>query len=629
MPSGFLYNVKAVVDKASFESAKQELSKLEATSKKMMLGLTGLAAGMVGAATVAGNLAQQELKVSRAVGISSDAMSKWKVACNIAGASANGLFSALSSLETKMQHLKTGSIDMGLAKNLGVLGIGYGNFANMDSEQRMAAVFNQASAMSDQRLAATLVGDVLGEAGKEYYETLKMAGVSLDKALKDAKALNYVTEQNRKEAAIFTMEVRSIKEAGKSIMQLFGSELGKALTPTATKIKNYLITNKDKIQKGIQGISKTVGQVVESISGVIAKIAPVVEGLIDKFGGLDKVIIKLGVGFASLKLMQFAGSLKTILTSINLLKAGLGGIGKGLMGAGLYLLLDDLMVYFSGGDSLTGDILKFLDEVKQKFGFDDKLKDLTKALQDLFATFDKDAFSKNFQKFFDFLTLIAGNTIATGIRNIGNLMKILTSLLTGDYKGAADAVKDLFLGLGQYVVGNATGQSVIDIEQSRQEIKQRRQEEQKTAKKIESSADFTGKTWNQLTDEERAVLVRAVRDPNVNLDAMGISENLLNTVKSIYHIQDGIISPNGRVTSVSPDDWVFAVKDIGNLASAFIPQNTNNNSMTTVINQNFEINGARDIVEAVRVQAYNGAREAIRANVNQGTRYMQLMSGVR
>lgn len=628
MPSGFLYNVKAVVDKASFESAKQELSKLEATSKKMMLGLTGLAAGMVGAATVAGNLAQQELKVSRAVGISSDAMSKWKVACNIAGASANGLFSALSSLETKMQHLKTGSIDMGLAKNLGVLGIGYGNFANMDSEQRMAAVFNQASAMSDQRLAATLVGDVLGEAGKEYYETLKMAGVSLDKALKDAKALNYVTEQNRKEAAIFTMEVRSIKEAGKSIMQLFGSELGKALTPTATKIKNYLITNKDKIQKGIQGISKTVGQVVESISGVIAKIAPVVEGLIDKFGGLDKVIIKLGVGFASLKLMQFAGSLKTILTSINLLKAGLGGIGKGLMGAGLYLLLDDLMVYFSGGDSLTGDILKFLDEVKQKFGFDDALKNMVASFQNLANVISGEKFQKALSNFIDFLSKAGGNMLQTAIEQLTALCELITAINEGDWKAASKAGAT-FAESGANLMTAAVSGGTVDQAKKERELQD---------KYLQGVKPNDSGTWIGQTPEYRKAIMTVVKE--------GYRINTLQTggflPKNVYEsnkenidkwasasIKDGIISPGGRVTSVSPDDWVFAVKDIGNLASAFIPQNTNNNSMTTVINQNFEINGARDIGEAVRVQAYNGASEAIRANVNQGTRYMQLMSGVR
>lgn len=46
-------------------------------------------------------------------------------------------------------------------------------------------------------------------------------------------------------------------------------------------------------------------------------------------------------------------------------------------------------------------------------------------------------------------------------------------------------------------------------------------------------------------------------------------ENTASTATA--SVQDGIIRPNGQVTQVAPDDWVFAVRDVNKLASAFSP----------------------------------------------------------
>ncbi|MBO5921626.1 MAG: hypothetical protein J6Q48_04485, partial [Bacteroidaceae bacterium] len=321
----FLYKVKAVVDKASFQEGIRELEKLEQTGKRLIKGIAGVGGAAITSATIAGEVAQQELKVAKAIGVSTEALNGWKIACNVAGASASGLVGTLSALENKMQHLKTGTVDAGLAKNLGLLGIQYGDFADMDSESRMRTVFNQADQMEDQKLAAALVGDVLGQAGREYYDSLKLSGRSLESQLAEAKKLNFVTETNRREAAVFASEMRSVKEAGKSIAMLFGSEIGAALTPTVRRVKNYLIENREAIRRGIEGFAQNIGAVFNAIAGVIGKVAPLIEGLIDKFGGLDKVIVKVGIGFASMKLVQLAGGIRSIISGVNLLKAAMGG----------------------------------------------------------------------------------------------------------------------------------------------------------------------------------------------------------------------------------------------------------------------------------------------------------------
>lgn len=430
MPSGFLYSIKAIVDKTSFEDGIRELEKLEQSTKRMMKGIAGLAAGAVASATIAGQVAQQELKVAKAVGVSGEALASWKVAANIAGASASGLIGTLVSLENKMQHLKLGQVDLGLAKNLSMMKLNYGDFAKMNAEDRMRAVFNQADQMDDQKLAATLVGDILGQAGREYYDSLKLAGKSFDEQVNEARKLNFVTERNRKEASIFAMEMRGVKEAGKSITTLLGSEMGAALTPTVRKIKNYLIENRTQIQKGIQGIAQTTGAVFEAISGAIAKVEPFVKNLIDRFGGLDQIIIKVGLGFASLKFVQIAGGIRSIISGVNLLKVAIGGIGKGLIAGGLYLIFDDIITHFQGGKSVIFDkILPAIQDLKKELGFDDV---------------DFSGFIQGLEKVIATLGKLAGEHIVNVLHLFKDLADLIKNLIGGDFDKAGENLKRFF-----------------------------------------------------------------------------------------------------------------------------------------------------------------------------------------
>ena len=97
------------------------------------------------------------------------------------------------------------------------------------------------------------------------------------------------------------------------------------------------------------------------------------------------------------------------------------------------------------------------------------------------------------------------------------------------------------------------------------------------------------------------------------------------------NIKDGIISPTGQVTQVAPDDWVFAARNIGDMARAFIPQNYNSVSAPSEysIVQNFTINGGNDMPQVLRQQAYQGTQDAMLQMLEQSARRLQLMSGTR
>ena len=632
---GFFYSVKAVVDKASFESGRQELAKLEQSGKRLIAGFTAAGAALVGAAKIAGNVAQSELKVAASIGASTDALAKWKTAANIAGASANGLIGAMAGIENKMQHLKTGTVDMSLAKNLGLMGIGYSDFADMDAEDRMKAVFSRADSMDDQRLAATLVGDILGQAGREYYDSLKLSGKTLEQQLKEAQSLNFMTEKNRKEAAAFASEFNAVKEAGKSIAQLIGSDIAAQLTPLVRKIKGYLITNRDAIVRGITGLAKGVGSVFNAVAGAVGKVAPFVEKLIDRFGGLDKVIVKLGVGFGTMKLMQFAGGLKSMISGLNLLKLALGGISKGLMAGGLFLVLEDLMYYFAGGESLIGRILPRIKEFSKELGFGDiDYKNLVQGLKDVGAELAK----------------LTGNSFSTAIKLFSDLALIFKSLVSGDMDKLSENLKKFFNDWKQGLkdvfnlneVGKAGKKAYEEtLESGGSKVAATVNAIDQGARQIPilgsaygALSDGVDWVYNKVTGKKAEDGIIQPDGRLINISPDDVEKVTGKKAKTGKKAEDGIIQPDGRLINISPDDWVFAAKNVEDIASAFVPHGmTTNNSMsapaTYVINQSFTVNGGNATPQAVRAEAYRGTATALQTNLKNAARIMQLMPGTR
>lgn len=96
-------------------------------------------------------------------------------------------------------------------------------------------------------------------------------------------------------------------------------------------------------------------------------------------------------------------------------------------------------------------------------------------------------------------------------------------------------------------------------------------------------------------------------------------------------LKDGIIRPDGTVTQVAPDDWVFAARNVGDMARAFIPHNVSSVSAPAeyTINQTFNINGGSDMPQVLMQEAYRGTQEGLLGLMEQSSKRLQLMSGTR
>jgi len=97
-------------------------------------------------------------------------------------------------------------------------------------------------------------------------------------------------------------------------------------------------------------------------------------------------------------------------------------------------------------------------------------------------------------------------------------------------------------------------------------------------------------------------------------------------------VKDGIMRPDGTITQVAPDDWVIAARNLGDLAKAFIPQMPvamAGGNQEYVINQTFNISGGNDLPQVIRQQAYAGTQEGLLQAMQESSRRMQLITGMR
>ncbi len=130
---------------------------------------------------------------------------------------------------------------------------------------------------------------------------------------------------------------------------------------------------------------------------------------------------------------------------------------------------------------------------------------------------------------------------------------------------------------------------------------------------------FSDLPYEQLPDE-----LKEAFDKYAKKDFIGGKYHWAGVVK------DGIMRPDGTITQVAPDDRVFAARNLGDLARAFVPQNhTAVSGGEYTINQTFNINGGNDMPQVLRQQAYRGTQEGLLEIMQQSSQRLQLMSGTR
>lgn len=447
---GLFFRLGLDPDKNSFETGNKLIDSVGNNLNKLVGTARNATVALLGISVATGQVENASFKTATKLGMTTEALDKWKAAAKIAGVSADGLVSSMGDLAYTLNNIRADGIEK-YADSLADLKMGMqelqdenGNW--LDTEEAYIRIIEHAQKLynetDDPQKRLQIINALqktIGGAGADFFiDITAHQGKSIRDFLIGAGQTVFTTPDSNKNAADFATEVNITKTSIESIMKLFGSEIGKELTPAARELNAFITTHKKDIVDGIKKAAEGIGLVAQETALILAK------------------------------LLNWSTSEK----------------GK-----------------------------QFKEGVRDMFG------------------------------------------------------------------GAFGAVTDL---------GSAAKNGSLD----------------------------------QWLFEDLPYRL------NQMLGGTGdIFKSLLPTQKT----EDGILRPDGTLTQVAPDDWVFAVRNVGDLAKAFIPQGMTAPAGASeyVINQTFNISGSSDLPQVLRQQAYNGTQEGLMQIMAQSSRRLQLMPGTR
>lgn len=536
----FVYNLILKQDRQSFESGARSLDKVSNNISRM-IGVARNAAAALGVLAAVSSAGEaKELKMANALGVSSKRLDEFKVAAKIAGTSADGLVQSMASLDQAMTDYAFGKSNPGLEKALGILSTQSGMSMNiedlraMDAADRIEYVLKAAQSLANKKEAASLVSDILGTAGKDFYWALETGGKSIESALAQARSVIFTDDGSKRKAFGFTTELNETLQIMKQIGLLAGSEIGGNLTPFLHDLNEFLKDDrlKDKIKQFSDSLSK-IGEAVK----------PFAEGALKTAGD---VLLNLADALAKM----------------------LGGDYEGAA---------------AGVTAMVGAVVT---QLKALWGGEKAAEAAARAVEDAKKT-GKGA---------------VGQFIAGADAYVGNnpILKI----------GADIGSAIVSVGTG---VANAVAPTI-------NEDFARAEERGKIRAELSNFGLGGGKKLR--IDQLDYNLKNRV---TAYIQAGGKKEDFKD------YIQDGIMRPDGRVTRVAPDDWVFAARNIGDLARMFMPQMPQPayaQAGNITINQTLTLNGAADFPQEARRAAYDGTAAALRS-LNAFRERRLLMPGTR
>lgn len=521
---GFFVDLGIKTD-GSIEKGIGQFEGLTNSVSRLIGTIRNVSAASFALATVTSTMETAELHAAELLNTNAETLTMWKIAASTATADSKGFISSLTSLEEKMQGLKFGKVDQGLAESLSRLNIGYQQLADMDLTQRVKLIFERATELQDQDQAERLIGQILGDSGMKMFNYMKLQGVSLDELLLGAQQRVFTDTESKTKAMAFVSELNALKSSLKEISALVGSEMGDVFKPFVEGINNLIESHNTLIKSGIKGT-------FEALRDTMTELAPKIKAVGDRFA--------------------------------------------------------DLIIQLTDSKD-----------------FEEALKKISNSA----AEFGK-----------DFASLIFETTADT--------MIFFEKLSQGDFKGAAKAYKDWYAHANQGVV------DMFTTEQSQEEEYNAYQNKMKETENLPDNKgtgmDLAGAGFEFINNK-----LNGIETPE------GYYTEKYNLPKFKTKIEDGIVKPNGEVISISPEDWVFTMKDPANLTGGISPESIkslvsktvgsiqNNVTENITVNQTFNITGGNSLPQTIKQQAQKGIYDGVGDLLQKSSTRLQLMSGIK
>jgi hypothetical protein len=266
-------------------------------------------------------------------------------------------------------------------------------------------------------------------------QVLSMTSDEFGKLIDQAREWGVNSEEQADAASTINNRFKDLRFG----LNQFRTMIGLALIPTMDRLiggfKEWFSVNRVLVQDGLMRLFSVAGYVIQVISNFVSFVDQLVKGTI----GWKNAILLLAAAWVIWNRAMFLSPVTWIIAAI----------------AGLLLLIDDLMTYMKGGDAVFGEFWgPFVAGVQLAW---DAIKGFWEEVQPILSQFGAvlAALADEFRPTAEFLALVLGDTLVAAFEAlsaagslafglIGDAIKLLLALATGDVNGLVDAFLSAF-----------------------------------------------------------------------------------------------------------------------------------------------------------------------------------------
>ena len=368
----------AVAEK--FDAALSEVKK----TATQVVAITTAFVGTLGAVTLASAQAgDAAAKGAQRAALQAEAYQELGFAADRSGVSIEQLETAM-----KRQALVAGQTAQGTGeakdayKALGISVVG-STGALKSQEQLLYETADALAGVTNDTERAALASRIFGESGANLLPLLNQGSAGIEALRLEARELGFVLdEEATRRSEQFIDSLTDLKAIGVGLRNIIGSALIPVVTEIAHEVREWYIANKEVIEQKLEVWVGKLTAFVQSAREEVARITEVMGGWEKTLGFISKAVGALAAAWAAFragKAIYAIGAAFTALsapiwTSIGIIAAVVAWFGA------LYLVLEDIWTFVTGGKSVTGEFLESLGLDEETLAAVNRLLDAARGL---------------------------------------------------------------------------------------------------------------------------------------------------------------------------------------------------------------------------------------------------------
>lgn len=378
--------VRELITKWGFDVDDKPLKKMDAkiaelkSSLFMVGGAAAAAAGtLFGIAKTTADAGDHALKMSQKLGIGVEALQELQFAAKLSDVSSEQLGQSLGLLSKNLTAAKGGNKEA--IKSFAVLGEKVSGLVRVGAptDDVLGAIADRFSRMPDGAKKATIAMDLFGKSGKDLIPLLNQGSKGIEETRKRARELGVVLSEDTAQASeVFNDSLTELFGALTGVRNIIGSKLIPMLTPLIQALTDWIAVNKELIAQDLGEIVSALGDFLKFTFKWASALVRSIIQMSKVFGGLNN-ILKIAVGlfalFAAFRTISAIGGIA--MAVFDVIKA-IRGLNIALMIANaqallipaliglaiiaLGLIIEDVVAFFQGKDSITGRVVGWFQE---------------------------------------------------------------------------------------------------------------------------------------------------------------------------------------------------------------------------------------------------------------------------